>query len=62
MCARSMIGRKRRQEGRADVLGEGEVRFPVAAAEVVVEDASDAARPAAVGDMKYSSAQALNRG
>src|SRR3546814_14977448 len=38
-----------RQEGAADVLGEGEVGLPVAALEVVVDDAADAARLAAVG-------------
>ena len=36
------------QEGAADVLREGEVRVPVAAVEIVVEDAADAARLVAV--------------
>src|SRR3546814_634779 len=38
------------QEGAADVLSEGEVALPVAAVEVVVENAADAACLAAVGN------------
>jgi NAD(P)-dependent dehydrogenase (short-subunit alcohol dehydrogenase family) len=33
-----------RQEGAADVLGEGEIGLPVAGVEIVIEDAADAAR------------------
>src|SRR5690606_4217732 len=36
------------KKGAADVPGEGKVSLPVAAVEVVVEDAADAARLAAV--------------
>src|SRR3569833_260367 len=32
------------EEGAADILGEGEVVVPVAARELIVEDAADAAR------------------
>src|SRR5215831_18815327 len=32
-----------RVEGAADLLGEGEIRLPVAAVEIIVEDAADAA-------------------
>src|SRR5216683_2545317 len=41
-----------REEGLADVAGEGEVAGEVAAVEIVVKDAADAARLAAVGQMK----------
>src|SRR3546814_11959510 len=49
------------QEGAADVLSEGEVALPVAAVEVVVENAADAACPAAVGNEEVLVAPLLER-
>ena len=38
------------QESRADILGKGKIRLPVAGVQVVVEDAAHAPRPAPVGN------------
>src|SRR3546814_11477942 len=50
------------QEGAADVLSEGEVALPVAAVEVVVENAADAACLAAVGNEEVLVAALLEAG
>ena len=47
------------EEGAADILGEGEVRLPVAAVEVVVEDAADAAGFISVGEVEVAIAPRL---
>ena len=48
------------EEGAADFLGEGEMAVPVAAVEIIVENAADAARLAAMFRKKYSSHHSLN--
>ena len=40
------------EEGLADVAGEGEVALEIAAVEIVIEDAADAARLAAMGQIE----------
>ena len=47
------------EEGPADILGEGEIGLPVAAVEIVVEDAADTARFVSVGEVEVAIAPRL---
>ena len=38
------------QEGRANGFGKGEIGLPIAGVQIIIKDAADTARPAAMGD------------